>query len=101
METPPVKMLRPIGPRATAAPLALVSPLPPAASRPARADFQLISNGGFEVGGLSGWTQANQLGSEGMFFPQTGTVSPITDTPVPAPPGGASAAMSDAPGPGS
>src|SRR5262252_2097616 len=60
----------------------------------------LILNGGFESG-LTSWTRVDQLGSEGTFFPQSGTVSPVNGDLVPAPPGGAFAAMSDAFGPGS
>lgn len=60
----------------------------------------LIVNGGFESG-FSGWTRANQLGSEGTFSLQSGTGSPVNATLVPAPPGGVTAAMTDAQGPGS
>ena len=60
----------------------------------------LIVNGGFETG-FSSWTRVNQLGSEGTFALQSGTVSPVNGIPVPAPTGGTLAAMSDAEGPGS
>jgi len=60
----------------------------------------LILNGGFESG-LTSWTRASQLGSEGDFFLQSGTLSPVFGTPVPPPPGGTFAAMTDALGPGS
>jgi hypothetical protein len=69
-----------------------------AAASPARADV-LVINGGFEAG-LAGWTRVDQLGSEGTFFLQTGTASPVNATTVPAPPAGVRAAMSDAQGPG-
>ncbi len=59
----------------------------------------LLINGGFELG-FSGWTRVNALGSEGSFLLQTGTTSPVTASPVPAPPGGGTAAMTDAEGPG-
>jgi hypothetical protein len=59
-----------------------------------------VLNGGFEAG-LAGWTRADQLGSEGTFFLQSGVLSPVVADPVPAPPGGLFAAMSDAAGPGS
>src|SRR5437016_4892918 len=59
-----------------------------------------INNGGFESG-FAGWTRADQLGSEGTFALQTGTASPVNGTTVPAPPGGSTAAMTDAQGPGS
>jgi hypothetical protein len=60
----------------------------------------LILNGGFESG-FTSWTRVDQLGSDGTFFLQSGTTSPVSGDPVPAPPGGASAAMTDAAGPGS
>jgi hypothetical protein len=62
--------------------------------------LDLITNGGFESG-FSGWTRADQLGSDGSFMLQNGTTSPDTAVPVPAPPEGIAAAMSDAQGPGS
>jgi hypothetical protein len=60
----------------------------------------IVNNGGFESG-LSSWTHVDQLGSDGTFAVQTGTVSPVNADPVPAPPGGVRAAMSDAQAPGS
>jgi len=60
----------------------------------------VISNGGFEAG-FTSWTRADQTGSEGTFFLQSGTTSPVNGDPVPAPPQGTTAAMTDAPGPGS
>jgi hypothetical protein len=60
----------------------------------------LITNGGFEAG-LAGWTVANQVGSDGTFFVQSGTMSPLGTSAVPAPPQGTQAAMTDAQGPGS
>jgi hypothetical protein len=62
--------------------------------------LEVIANGGFESG-FNGWTRADALGSEGTFAIQTGTTSPVNADPVPAPPTGASAAMSDGAGPGS
>lgn len=59
-----------------------------------------IVNGGFELG-FSSWSRIDQVGSEGTFFLQTGTVSPVTGLPVPPPPQGVTAAMTDAEGPGS
>jgi len=59
-----------------------------------------ITNGGFESG-LAGWSRVDQLGSEGTFALQSGTSSPVNGDPVPAPPGGTNAAMTDAQGPGS
>lgn len=55
---------------------------------------QSLSNGGFESG-LSGWTVSNQVGSDGTFFSQTGTTTPINAFDVPAPPEGLRAAMTD------
>ena len=60
----------------------------------------LILNGGFESG-FTSWVRANQLGSEGTFSLQSGTVSPVNGNSVPSPPGGLNAAMTDAFGPGS
>jgi hypothetical protein len=60
----------------------------------------IILNGGFESG-FASWTRVDQLGSEGTFLLQSGTLSPINADPVPAPPGGTVAAMTDAAGPGS
>jgi len=60
----------------------------------------LILNGGFESG-FTSWIRANQLGSEGAFVLQTGTLSPVNANAVPAPPEGLTAAMTDAFGPGS
>jgi hypothetical protein len=53
-----------------------------AVAAPARAT-SFVLNGGFEAG-LSGWTRADQLGSEGGFFLQSGTSSPLVADPVPA-----------------
>jgi uncharacterized repeat protein (TIGR01451 family) len=61
---------------------------------------QVISNGGFESG-LAGWTTADQIGSDGTFTSQSGTASPVNAFPVPAPPQGIAAVMTDARGPGS
>jgi hypothetical protein len=79
--------------RMLAATIALVIPTHAAA-------LELISNGGFEAG-FAGWTRADQLGSEGTFALQTGTTSPVNALPVPPPPEGVQAAMTDAMGPGS
>jgi hypothetical protein len=59
-----------------------------------------IVNGGFESR-WSGWTRASQAGSDGGFHLQSGASSPVNGLPVPSAPGGATAAMSDAEGPGS
>jgi hypothetical protein len=81
--------------RISAAAVALVAC---AFSVPAQATA--IINGGFESA-FSGWTRVDQLGSEGTFALQTGLTSPVTATPVPPPPEGVTAAMTDAEGPGS
>jgi hypothetical protein len=70
-----------------------------AATLPVHA-IPVIANGGFEAG-LTSWTKSDQLGSEGTFFSQSGTSSPVNGDPVPAPPEGTKAAMTDAEGPGS
>jgi hypothetical protein len=59
----------------------------------------VIVNGGFESG-FTGWTRADQIGSEGTFTIQSGTTSPVNGEAVPAPPEGSRAAMTDAMGPG-
>jgi len=68
-----------------------------AAVSPARAST--IVNGGFETG-FSSWVRVDQLGSEGTFALQSGLASPVNADPVPAPPSGTRAAMSDGAGPG-
>jgi hypothetical protein len=68
-------------------------------ARPAKAS-PLILNGGFESG-FSSWVRADQLGSDGTFFLQNGTTSPVNGDAVPAPSRGVAAAMTDAGGPGS
>ena len=78
---------------------ALAVALSLACASPATAS-PLILNGGFEAG-FASWTIADQLGSDGSFHIQSGTVSPLNGDAVPAPPGGANAAMTDAFGPGS
>jgi glucose/arabinose dehydrogenase len=60
----------------------------------------LITNGGFESG-FSSWTRVDQLGSEGTFNLQSGTLSPVNGDPTPAPTEGVNAAMTDAFGSGS
>lgn len=55
---------------------------------------QTITNGGFESG-FTGWTRADQIGSDGTWSLQTGAASPLNGFVVPAPPQGANAAMTD------
>ena len=64
------------------------------------AGAQVIVNGGFESG-FTGWTIVDQPGSGGTFHLQTGTMTPVNGDPVPAPPQGSFAAMTDVQGPGS
>ena len=73
------------------------------AARQARADLSLILNGGFDQSGgsLASWTVVNQSLSNGNWFVQSGTSSPTSGYPVPAPPEGTHAAMTDEGGPGS
>src|SRR5688500_12281255 len=69
-----------------------------ALSIPAQAG--LIDNGGFESG-FSSWTIVDQVGGDGTFSLQSGTLSLVNSFTVPPPPEGSTAAMTDAPGPGS
>ncbi|AMK77902.1 MULTISPECIES: VPLPA-CTERM sorting domain-containing protein [Methylomonas] len=62
-------------------------------SMPSQAN--LIINGGFEAG-FNNWTRADQLGSDGGFFQQSGTNSPANGFSVLAPVEGSFAAMTDA-----
>jgi hypothetical protein len=61
----------------------------------------LITNGGFETGTFSGWAETNQAGGAGNWYIQSGTTSPASGLPVPAPPQGNHAAMADSSGPSS
>jgi len=63
------------------------------------AEAQTIVNGGFESG-FASWVRVDQVGGDGAFFLQSGLASPVNGDPVPAPPSGTSAAMSDGTGPG-
>ena len=58
-----------------------------------------VVNGGFETG-FASWVRLDQVGSNGTFFLQSGLASPVNADPVPAPPSGTSAAMSDGAAPG-
>jgi hypothetical protein len=60
----------------------------------------LLLNGSFESGFVS-WVRVDQVGSDGTFFLQAGTTSPVNGVPVPSPVDGTSAAMTDPFGPGS
>ena len=71
------------------------------------ASAQIIVNGGFEDNGgagfsnFTGWNTADQIGSAGSFYTQTGTGTPLFGVLIPAPPGGNFAAMSEGGGAGS
>jgi hypothetical protein len=73
--------------------LGIAALLAAAAAVPAHAG--LITNGSFESG-FAAWTSVDQLGSDGAFFVQSGAASPVNGMPVPAPPSGTFAAMTDA-----
>jgi hypothetical protein len=70
------------------------------ASAPPADAIPLLINGGFESG-FTGWTIVDATGSDGTFFLQSGTASPVNADAVPPPPGGTTAAMTDSQGPGS
>jgi PEP-CTERM motif len=57
----------------------------------------LLINGNFDTGTFEGWSPVSWFGesSDGFFFIQSGTQSPISGYEVPAPPSGPFAAMSD------
>jgi hypothetical protein len=92
-----MKFLRTIGRVRVAAAAALFTAV--VGTVHARGDV-ILTNGGFEAG-MTGWSKADSAGSDGTFVLQSGTTSPVNGDPVPAPPGGTKAAMTDAQGPGS
>ena len=59
-----------------------------------------VSNGGFETGDFSGWTLADK-GVDGRWLVYSGTTTPVFGDPVPAPPEGTYAAVTEQDGPGS
>jgi hypothetical protein len=77
----------------------LVSAMIGLAGVPSAHALPILDNGGFESG-FASWARVDQTGSEGTFELQSGTTSPVNGDPVPAPPEGTTAAMSDAQGPG-
>lgn len=60
----------------------------------------ILVNGSFESG-FTNWVRVDQIGSDGTFFLQAGTTSPVNGLPVPSPTDGTFAAMTDPMGPGS
>src|SRR5262245_31273861 len=66
----------------------------------APAQAGIITNGGFEAA-FTACMRLDQIGSDGTFCLQTGTTRPVNGLPVPPPPEGTTAAMTDAQGPGS
>jgi hypothetical protein len=80
--------------------LRLVAVLGLAGEAPLATQADLLINGGFETG-FAGWTLGDAIGSDGSFHLQTGALSPVNGFPLPTPPEGLAAAMTDAFGPGS
>jgi hypothetical protein len=60
---------------------------------------QLITNAGFEIGDLDGWTRTNQ--GTGLFFNSPDPISPVSGFPTAGPHGGSVHAVSDMDSPGS
>jgi hypothetical protein len=61
---------------------------------------QLISNGGFESGDLTGWTTASSAGSGGAWSIDSTTITPSTGNPTVGPNSGSYYAVTDGFGPG-
>ncbi len=66
----------------------------------ARADVQLITNGGFESGSLAPWVATSSVGSGGAFFENSGTFSPLNGFPTVGASSGTFYGVSDSFGPG-
>ena len=64
-----------------------------------RAD--LINNGGFETGDLTGWTEADQAGGSGSWFVSSSTSTPLSGHLTVGPASGEFYAVTDQTGPGS
>jgi PEP-CTERM motif len=72
------------------------------AGLPAMADSQLITNGGFEMGTLAGWTSLSQPGTDGGWFVSSSFATPVQGFPTVGPASGTFYAVTDEPnGPGS
>ena len=61
---------------------------------------ELITNGGFEVSALAGWTVTSSAGSGGSWFADTTTAAPLTGNPTVGPFSGMGYAVTDQFGPG-
>lgn len=61
----------------------------------AAAATPIVDNGGFETGSFTGWTVFDQAGGSGSWSVYSGTVSPQSSTPIPAPAQGTFAATTD------
>lgn len=70
-----------------------------ATGNPARA-VNVITNGGFETGDLTGWTVTNQAGGSGSFFVSSSTSTPLSGNSTVGPASGSFYAVSDQTGPG-
>lgn len=88
--TGPITVTTPLGTAVSPTPFTVVSCLN-------------LSNAGFEddPSSLVDWSVVDQTGSNGSWFVQMGTFSPVSRLAVPAPPEGLQAAMTDQGGPGS
>jgi hypothetical protein len=62
---------------------------------PGVARAQIVTNGDFETGNLSGWQIFNSVPPTGNWFAYSGTASPVNGFPVNAPPQGRYAAVTD------
>ena len=63
-------------------------------------NVQLINNGTFETGNLSGWTESDQSGGSGSWFAVSGTTEPLSGISTVGAAGGTYYASTDQTGPG-